>query len=360
MSVFVPVKGPEGLQVRTYAEVYGTEMGGTELKAACWVGGYTNIANGNIEFEVNKKWLVAAGVEAPLVLRQVAIYDADVHVPLSAVPEVKLDHVFVNVRRSAAAALARPTEEMLKGRRPAHLHPHVARQRRQGSNATLPSLLLLHGYCAKDNPWTRNNPVDFSQYISYEGFLDKSVLTNEYAQAVIQAHGHLPSWGLVGHSQGGLVALHLHNFYWSPNDAVATTGRPIQSMGTPWGGVSGTGAALDIGALFGVGCGDNFDLSTDGANLWQAGLQVAAKKDVWYYTTMWKKTFLHPRYCNLATNLVLDWPNDGMAEQVRAQLPEGHAVENPFEGECHTTDMKWPAQTSNVRRNKEINDNAAR
>jgi hypothetical protein len=127
----------------------------------------------------------------------------------------------------------------------------------------------------------------------------------------------------VGHSQGGLVALHLHNFYWSPNDAVspsATASRPVQSMATPYSGVSGTGAALDLGALFGLGCGDNFDLSRDGANLWQAGIQQAAKKDVYYYTTMWKKTFVHPRYCNLATNLVLSWPNDGMAELENSQV----------------------------------------
>jgi hypothetical protein len=49
---------------------------------------------------------------------------------------------------------------MLKGVRPAHLFPEVAQARRQArarnSSANSEedaSLLLLHGYCAKDNPW---------------------------------------------------------------------------------------------------------------------------------------------------------------------------------------------------------------
>ncbi len=101
-------------------------------------------------------------------------------------------------------------------------------------------------------------------------FLSYFFSLGSYARSVIEDHGHLPSWGLVGHSQGGLVSLHLHNFYWSPNDAVVSspTSRPVQTVGTPFLGVSGTGVTLDIGALFGLGCGDNFDLSRDGANLW--------------------------------------------------------------------------------------------
>jgi hypothetical protein len=154
----------------------------------------------------------------------------------------------------------------------------------------------------------------------------------------------------------------------------AAASRPIQTMGTPFSGVSGTGVALDIGvflneerkqmsnacskgALFGLGCGDNFDLSRDGANLWLSGIQNEAKKDVYFYTTMWKKTLNPLRYCNLASNLVLSWPNDGMAEvencflaggkkmwgktaKRKFTLNSGNPVENPFEGECHTGERK--------------------
>merc|ERR1711916_254306 len=110
---------------------------------------------------------------------------------------------------------------------------------------------------------------------------------------------------------------------------------------------------------FGVGCGENFDLTPDGSSLWLAGIQPAAAQDVYFYTTKWKDEGLI-KYCNLASNLVLSFPNDGTAEFKMCQLPGGHPQQNPYEGECHTSNMKWPAQTENVARNQEINANAAR
>ncbi len=82
------------------------------------------------------------------------------------------------------------------------------------------------------------------------------------------------------------------------------------------------------------------------------------------FTTLPQHTFLHPRYCNLAANLVLKWPNDGIAELDQSTLPGAVHVENfdgsarsfghepictaqhtaAFAGECHSTGMKWPAQ----------------
>jgi hypothetical protein len=38
ISVFVKAAGPEGLQVRMYAEVYGTYKE-NQLRPACWIGG---------------------------------------------------------------------------------------------------------------------------------------------------------------------------------------------------------------------------------------------------------------------------------------------------------------------------------
>jgi pimeloyl-ACP methyl ester carboxylesterase len=227
--------------------------------------------------------------------------------------------------------------------------------------AALPSLLLLHGYCAQDNPWVRKKPVPFTDYAVYED-LNKSTLIHQYATKVVTQFDHLPSWGLVGHSQGGMVSLHIRNFFWSANDAVTATaaaGRAVQSMGTPYHGVSGAGLALDLGDLFGVGCGENFDLTVDGANLWKSGLESSSIAATYYYTTVYKYTFLHPRYCNLAANLVLKWPNDGVAEYDQSVLPGANHVDN-FEGECHSPNMKWPAQTENLQRNAQMNSAAAR
>ncbi len=117
--MYVPAVGPNGKQLRAYAEVgacrvvawlalnrslqvYGTVPGTTELKPACWIGGYVVLNNNQVlvapqtdlqpahpqtalkvELEVNKRWLATAGVAAPLVLKQVALYDGDYHIPLA-------------------------------------------------------------------------------------------------------------------------------------------------------------------------------------------------------------------------------------------------------------------------------------
>jgi hypothetical protein len=41
-------------------------------------------------------------------------------------------------------------------------------------------------------------------------------------------------------------------------------------------------------------------------------------------------------------------------------LEGANPVQNPYEGECHTEDMKWPPQCRNVDRNIEINSHIAR
>ena len=363
LSVYLPVAGEEGTVVRAYAEVYGTSSAASE-KAACWIGGYSVVKNGMIELEINKRWLVSAGVTAPFFLQRASLYDADFHVPLSSAAEISIQG---SVNLDASKSLLEneaPSEEMLKGARPAHLHPEAAKKIRAALPQAVASLVLLHGYCAQDNPWVQTETIPFTDYLAYVGDLAHSVPNNVFAQNVMTAAKDLPSFGLLGHSQGGMAALHVHNFYWSGNDAASESlaggeSRAVQSVGSPYLGVTGAGAALDLGSLFGIGCGDNFDLTRDGATLWLAGISEASRSNVFYYTTKWKDSGLI-KYCNLASNLVLTWPNDGTAEFEMCQLPGANPVQNPYDGECHTPNMKWPAQTANVARNAEINANAAR
>jgi hypothetical protein len=125
----------------------------------------------------------------------------------------------------------------------------------------------------------------------------------------------------------------------------------------------------------------NDDLQ-DGAKLWLAGIAADAKQDVFYYTTTYKQNTLFGDYCNLAVNLVLQWPNDGTAEYNYAQLEGatnmGNKEVNSFsftsflsfsfrffslsflQKWCHTTDMSYPAQYTDHERNKEMNEAAAR
>ena len=63
--------------------------------------------------------------------------------------------------------------------------------------------------------------------------------------------------------------------------------------------------------------------------------------------------------CDTVTQMLLDDPNDGIAEKKRSQLPGGIAV-NHTVGECHLSGMTYPNQCYNNERNSDMNKHAAR
>lgn len=63
--------------------------------------------------------------------------------------------------------------------------------------------------------------------------------------------------------------------------------------------------------------------------------------------------------CNIATEMLLSSPNDGVVEKVRAQLPYGKAVSHTV-GQCHSEGMSYLSQCHDAARNSEMNKNAAR
>ena len=82
------------------------------------------------------------------------------------------------------------------------------------------------------------------------------------------------------------------------------------------------------------------------------------RKDVYFYATQWEDAGLI-KYCKLAVNVVLKWPNDGVTEVDYAPL-EGGTFVDLTEGECHTTDMNYKPQYDDLERNTDINKLAAR
>jgi len=155
-----------------------------------------------------------------------------------------------------------------------------------------------------------------------------------------------------------MVAVHLLNYFFSGMD-YAKNGRLIQTVGTPFQGCSAAGSAANLGKAFGVGCGENFDLTKDGAKLWLSGISSDVKKEAHFYTTTYKQGQFFGDYCNLAINMILEWPNDGTTEFVYSSLSGGKNMGNK-QGWCHTTGMSYEAQYYDHTRNKEMNANAAR
>jgi len=240
------------------------------------------------------------------------------------------------------------TDEMREGRRP--------EQFSQSVNASSATIILVHGYCSNANPFA----VYPSDWTNAQFFLNpnKNLPHDAFAQAVLAWAAAFGPFSYVGHSQGGAVGLHIKNYYWSGLDQV-TGGRLVQSVGTPYQGSSGAGTAADLAKLFGVLCGANTDLTRDGSALWLRGIAPQTAAAVYYYTTTYVQGKFFGDYCNLATNLVLSWPNDGVTEYEYGQLPGGQNQGNT-EGWCHSVDMKYTSQCQDRNRNQQMNSLAAR
>jgi len=248
------------------------------------------------------------------------------------------------------------TREMKLGVAP----PHVKKNNRtRQSNSTAPDLLLTHGYCpGPQNPWEKyptdwNNPGFFLE-------VNSNMVNEEFAKklALFAESMSMDSFGIIAHSQGGLASLHLLNYYFTGLDN-SQGGRKIQTVGSPWLGNSGAGSTANLAAIFGIGCGPNFDLTTDGATLWLSGITSDNRKEVFYYTTTYKTRSSWGDWCNLAVNFLLKWPNDGTTEMEHALLPGGNDMGNT-EGWCHSIEMQYPAQYYDRERNVMMNHLAAR
>jgi len=183
---------------------------------------------------------------------------------------------------------------------------------------------------------------------------------DEYALKALRfIDGHNPnSFSFAGHSQGGFVALHILNYYWTALDQ-ASGGRLVQTIGTPWQGCTIAGDAAALGKIFGIGCGANTDLTRDGATNWLTGISTEHRAVVHSYTTTYKQGNLFGDYCNLAMNILLQWPNDGTCELTYGKLPGG-VYEGNTEKQCHTPGMAYMSQTADSARNKLMNQLASR
>eukprot|EP01117_Protostelium_nocturnum_P018008 TRINITY_DN742_c0_g1_i1.p1 TRINITY_DN742_c0_g1~~TRINITY_DN742_c0_g1_i1.p1 ORF type:complete len:682 (-),score=243.01 TRINITY_DN742_c0_g1_i1:71-2116(-) len=340
---------------RAYSEVWGVDSQGKEV-AIAWVGGIVDIESFKkgyaIPLSLDLNWVANAKAQAPFTLRNVYVSDPVTQIPESELAEIKVEltkKFHVHYQKLALNPLE-ITKEMREGKPPAQL----ISKRASGKKG----LILLHGYCSSDNPWQSTSDLWTNPYY----FLNPnaSITNEEFAQKVIkfaESQG-LDSYALIGHSQGGMVSAHILNYYFTGMDNLDASKRLIQSVGTPYMGSNAAGTAANIGKSFGVACGSNFDLSTDGAVLWLSGITQATREQIYYYTTTYGSGGFFGDYCSLPMNAILEWPNDGTTELDNAILQGGHNMGNTKEW-CHVTEMKYPAQFTDRKRNKEMNANAA-
>ncbi len=336
---------PDSVQIG--GELWGADRRGKTVPVA-WIGGIRGprIEQGRamVSLELSTEWLWRAGVLGAFELRNVRLQDPNTGLPWDRRPVVSVDgEPRLLSGRTAGSSL---TPSMLQG-----APPGLDRARMQALRGTS-ALMLVHGYCS-GGVWPTS---DFTDSLVFEDF-SQSRSHDEFAQLLAGQASGFDSFGVVGHSQGGAAALHLLTYYWSGLDD-ATGGRKIQSVGTPYQGTALAGNLALLGQIFGAGCGENFDLTYDGAALWLAGIPTWARQEVFYYTTSKENPgFLSS--CIAATDLFLTNPEDGTTEQWAGQLPGANNMGH-VEGWCHTTGMNDPPQYQDSARNQQMNQAAAR
>lgn len=342
--VDIPVNGLRNNQkVIAHAEVWARDGEGNETPVA-WIGGMAlaERRGTRIPLSLDSRWLARSSAKESFELRNVRLQDADYFTTLGTADRVSLPSI--DLPEPALDFNGEITEEMRTGKRP-EIEP---------TSAVGGKLMLVHGYCSGANPW---NPAQFSSSIS---FLDPNANRShdQFAQRIANFGAAYPSFGVVAHSQGGAAALHLYTYYWSGLD-YATGSRLIQSVGTPYQGTSLAGNLALLGQIFGAGCGSNYDLTYNGAAAWLAGIPSWARAKVYYHTTSFADVWWRYDYCNLASDVVLSDPDDGVIERAKGQLSGANNMGHKT-GWCHTSGMRDPAQTSDSSRNATMNANAAR
>jgi len=336
--------------------VWGVDASGKDVPIS-WIGGMTTVQyDGEVTYislELDLNWVSVAGALEPITLRNVVVKDPNFFIPISQYDEIpvktRIDLVSVMKTQQLKGAKDEISEEMRVGRPP------------QTNTSTVDTayVVLVHGYCSGSNPF-QSNPT--GTWTNGKFFLkaNANMLNDAFAKNVIAwaDQSGVTAYSFVGHSQGGMVGVHMKNYYFTGLDKV-TGGRIVQTLGTPFQGCSAAGNAANLGSLFGVSCGANDNLTPAGAGTWLQGITTTTRNAVSYFTTTYAQGQLFGDYCNLAMNLLLEFPNDGTTEFNRGQLPSGNNLGNTQKW-CHTGTMKYPAQYTDDTRNKDMNSKAAR
>jgi hypothetical protein len=333
---------------RVFAEVWGSKSNGKteEMIPVSWLSTIAEVNKGQINMQLDDRWLIAEGVKAPFELKNIRIEDTQYYINMLDAERLplQLPNISAQSKSSYDGGLY---ESMLKGEKPESLK---VKEKAAGGK-----LMLVHGYCSGD-AW---GPVQnqFSNSVKFTDFGQNR--THDAFARLIDTYGdNFPSFGVVAHSQGGAASLHLYTYYWSGLDN-AGSGRLIQSVGTPYQGTPLAGNLAALGDIFGVGCGYNANLTVSGASSWLSGIPTWARNKVNYYTTSFTDKWWRYDYCNIASDLVLSDPEDGTTEKSRGQL-SGAVNRGHRTGQCHTEGMRDMAQTRDSSRNGSMSANAAR
>jgi len=338
-----------------YTEVWGYKN--NKLVPIVWLGGLSDVINDTIlNLKLDIKWLKRINLCDDIILLNTRLSDPVTSYTVSTYD----DYIYINLCNHCKYILCKTLDNLEKIK-------EITLEMREGINPYKDVLVgnsgvvLLPGYCASSNPWSSYSSIFTKGYFFNEFKLDLS--NDEYAKKVINFANtnNLTKYSIIAHSQGGMVALHILNYYHTGLTRFEN-GREIQTLGTPWKGSELAGSIGSIASVFGLGCGSNSDLSVDGSINWLSKLNIYTYSSVYYYTTTYDTSSIFSEYCSLVTSPLLIGFDDGVTSLNSGQLTNQNVVANNMgntEGQCHTIDMLYPASYADIDRAKTMYLNAA-
>ena len=210
------------LTYRAFAQVWGHGPNKQEVPVA-WISGLVEVQKRRfclynchyVHMQLDTHWLELVNAKPPLTLKSVTLEELKAFITLtkSDTLEVNADAKLKKWSPSLQAEDIEIDWEMKEGYNPYRV--------KKVDNATeTGQILLLHGYCTQDNGFLLDyfdNPLLFKDY-------NQNRLHDEYAREVIDflVKNGSTRFSVVGHSQGGPVALHLYTYYCTGLDAVVS------------------------------------------------------------------------------------------------------------------------------------------
>ena len=360
----IATTGTSNEPVIAYAQVWGqSATKNSESVPVAWVESIVDVNTNTITLQLHHNWIVLAKAIPPFTLKEVSLQDKEINTIVSIAASIPVqetsvatsitsDYYFDKIVPSVVSAEI--TEPMKSGPRPAQFMRNSTSMTGAGGK-----LVLVHGYCSGE-VWDINQFTDAILFTDYKQSRSQdqfALLIKKFAE---ETH-KLSSYGILGHSQGGLASVHLKAYYWSGLDtASGGGGRVVQSVGSPYRGCSLAGTLADLGGLFGVGCSSNNDLAPNGAQVWLSKVPKDAQEKVFYYTTQYDDSWFLAPACVTASGLVLHAPNDGTCEIKYSTLDKAGNNMGNTKKFCHTDGMNYPPQTKDATRNSLMNKQAAR
>ncbi len=374
IDLHIDLKSEKLAICKTFAEVWGTSKDGRSIPIV-WIGGITvpekNDKKTTLPLFLDSRWITRAKAIAPFELRNIRVQNIENHFPIDQMPLISLTLPTI----AEITTIPEITDDMLMGPIPennsggnnSNPNPNpnpnpIPPDPQQPYNPMATSssstsggkLMLIHGYCS-GGVWPTSH---FTNYIVFQDF-NKSRSHDNFAKLIRDYSPSTSAFGALAHSQGGPATLHLYTYYWSGLDNVTTGSRLIQSTGSPYHGTALAGNLAALGNVFGAGCGTNTDLTYDGSEAWLSGIPTWSRSKVYYWTTAEKDKPWSWDYCQIATDMFLSDPEDGVTEKWSGQLSGANNMGH-LEGWCHTANMGDPAQTGDPVKNAERNSTAKR